>query len=97
MLPTCPASVIDWFNKDPVMCYHIYMTMHVKDPLLYTIRVRHRVMLAGFWLSLYSLDVLNRNASMIQSINKTCSDQTGTFHVLIIQERYRCTEYVRVL
>ena len=27
-----PASAADWFNKGRVMCYYVYVIMHVKDP-----------------------------------------------------------------
>ena len=40
-----PASAADWFNKGFVMCYHVYVIMHVKDPELSVIRVGHCVQL----------------------------------------------------
>ena len=40
------------------MCYHVYVTMHVEDSWLSTVGVGHRVLLAGFCLSLYGLHVL---------------------------------------
>ena len=48
------------------MCFHVYVIMHVKDPLLSVVRVGHHVPLAGFYLSLYSLHMLNRSINMIQ-------------------------------
>ena len=32
MLLTCSNSATDWFIKGHVMCYHVYVIMHVKDP-----------------------------------------------------------------
>ena len=29
---TFPASDADWFTKGHVMCYHVTVTVHVKDP-----------------------------------------------------------------
>ena len=35
-LPACyqlaPTCATNWLTKDSVMCYHIYVIMHVKDP-----------------------------------------------------------------
>ena len=28
-----PASAADWFNEGRSMCYHVYVIMHVKDPI----------------------------------------------------------------
>ena len=36
-----PTIAADWFNKGHAMCYHVYVTMHVKDPLLSVVRVGH--------------------------------------------------------
>ena len=55
------TSADNWFTKGLSMCYHVYVTMHVKDPQLPAVRVGHRVPLAGFCLSLYNLHVLNSN------------------------------------
>ena len=41
--------------------------MYVKDPYLFVIRVEHRVSLAGFCLSLFSLHMLNRDVKMTQA------------------------------
>ena len=27
-----PTSATDWFPKGCVMCYHVYVILHVKDP-----------------------------------------------------------------
>ena len=62
-----PASAADCFNKDRAMCYHVYVIMHVKDPLLSVVRVGHCVPLADLCLSLHSLHVLNRDVNMIQT------------------------------
>ena len=51
--------------KARVVCYYVHV-MHVKDPQLPVVRVEHRVPLAGFCLSLYSLHMLNRDVSIIQ-------------------------------
>ena len=61
-----PAGADDWFTKGRVMCYHVYMIMHVKYPLHSVLRVGHHVLSAGFWLSLYSLHMLKRDVNIIQ-------------------------------
>ena len=65
-----PASATDWFMKGRVMCYHVYVIMHVKDPELSVVRVGHCVPLAGFGLSLYSPHVLNRDINMTKKTSK---------------------------
>ena len=32
VLPTYPASAANWLIKVCVMCYHVYVRMHVKEP-----------------------------------------------------------------
>ena len=49
-----PASAVDWFKH--VMCYHVYVIMHVKYPSLSVVRVGHFVPLAGFCPSLCEED-----------------------------------------
>ena len=53
LLNQSPGSDADGFKKGSAMCYHVYVTMHVKDPLLSVVRVGNCVPLAGFSLSLY--------------------------------------------
>ena len=47
-----------------------FVIMHENDPQLFVIKVRHRVPVASFWLSLYGLPVLNRDVNTMQSINQ---------------------------
>ena len=65
MLVNCPTSVADQFDKGCAMCYHVCVIMHVKVPQLSVVKACHRVPLAGFCLSLYSLHVLNRDVNII--------------------------------
>ena len=64
-----PASAAGLFIKGRAMCYHVCVTMHVQDPLLFV--AGHRVPLVGFCLSLHRLRVLT-NVNMIQR-NKQAS------------------------
>ena len=32
VLPTCPASASNWFNKDSAFYYNIYVIIRVNDP-----------------------------------------------------------------
>ena len=66
----CLTGYSNWFTKGRVMCFHLHVIMHVKDPRLSVIRVGHCIPLAVFCLSLYSLHVLIRDVNMIQSINQ---------------------------
>ena len=66
-----PASTTNWFNKGRAMCYHVYVVMHVKLPQLSGERVGHRVPLACFNLSLYSLQALNRDVNIVKKGKKT--------------------------
>ena len=72
-----PASTDDWFTKGHSMCYHFYVLMHVKDPWLSVVRVGHRVPLAGFSLSLYSLHMLDRDVNIIQNPNACVIKEMG--------------------
>ena len=63
MLSTCRARAADWFNKGLAMC---------RKPS-YLVRAGHRVLLAGFSLSLYSLHVLKRDVNLIQTKNTNSS------------------------
>ena len=76
MLLTCSTSAANWFNKDCAMCYHLYVTMRVKDPKLSVVRVGHRVPLSGICLSPCSLHVLKEDSNMIQT-NSTTSCLTS--------------------
>ena len=81
-----PISADDRFMKGQSMCYHVYMILHVKDPLLSVVGVGHRVPLAGFCLSLYSLHVLNRDVNMIQTnyqLVRSCSSDTLHYIALV--------------
>ena len=53
-----------------IMCYHVHVIMHVKDLYLSAIRVGHCVLFAGFCMSLYSLQVLNRDINTIKKLKK---------------------------
>ena len=50
--------------------------MHVKERSLSVVRVEHRVLFAGFCLSLYSLNVLNRDIN-IKQIQMKSMDYCG--------------------
>ena len=65
-----PVSADDWFNKVLPMYYHVYVIMHVKDLQLSVVRVGHRVPLPGLCLSLYGLNVMNRDVNAIQTNKK---------------------------
>ena len=54
-----PTSADEWFIKGHVMCCHVYVAMRIKDNCISVERVRHRLSLEGFCLSLYSMHVLN--------------------------------------
>ena len=45
------ATDVDWLTKCHVIRYHVCVIMHVKDPLLFVLRVGHRALLADFCLS----------------------------------------------
>ena len=45
-----PISATEWFTKGHVMCYNVYVIMHVKDSQLSVIRVGHYILLAGVCL-----------------------------------------------
>ena len=50
-----------------LMFYHARVTMHVRDPQLFIIKIGHRVMLAGLCLSLYTLEAVINVVDMIFS------------------------------
>ena len=49
------------------MCYHVHVIMHVKDPKQSVVSVGHRVSLADFCLSLYSLHVLKMDVNIFSN------------------------------
>ena len=59
-LSTHPTSAAYWLKKGSVMCYHVWLMMHVKDPKLYAVRVGYCV------LCPCSLHVLNREINISQ-------------------------------
>ena len=61
-----PVTPTKWSNKGCDVCYHVCVIKHVKDPYLSVVRVSHWFPIAGFFLSLYSLIVLNMNIDIIQ-------------------------------
>ena len=61
--------ILDSNATDCVMCYHVYVIMHAKDPQLFVVRVGHCVSLADVCLPLYNLHVMNRDVNIIQKSN----------------------------
>ena len=50
----------NWIIKGSAMCYHVCVIMNGKNPQRLFVKSRHCVLVAGFFLSLHSLHVLNR-------------------------------------
>ena len=51
------------------MFSYVYVIMPVKEPKLFVVRVGHHVPFARFCLSLYGMNVLNRDVNMIYTNN----------------------------
>ena len=58
-----PSQMSNWWRRairGHLMCYHVYVIMHIKDhKLLSLVRSGHCVVAAGFCLSLYRLQLIN--------------------------------------